>query len=166
MRRLFALILIVSMWIAFAPPAKAIGASLVPCKESPEFLQRAKNARPTTDTRDPQDRFKRYANALCGPDGIPHLIVDGRPGHAGDFVTPGLLFLYIAGFIGWSGRSYLRAIKKEKDGGSNEAKEIKIDVPLALQSITGSLLWPLAAIQQFLSGDLYARDEEVTISPR
>ena len=95
MRQLFALILVVGLWLNFAPPVLAVGAGLVPCSESPEFLQRAENARATTDTRDAQDRFRRYANngALCGPEGLPRLIVDGRLDHLGDFTIPGIVFL-------------------------------------------------------------------------
>ena len=167
MRRLFALILVIGLWSNFAPQALAIGAGLVPCSESPEFLQRAENARATTDTRDAQDRFRRYANngALCGPEGLPRLIVDGRPGHLGDFTIPGLLFLYIAGFIGWSARSYLRAVK-DLPGASPESKEVIIDVPLALKCVSSGVLWPVGAVQQFLSGDLTAKDEEIPISIR
>ena len=31
-------------------------------------------------------RFEMYSQASCGEDGLPHLIVDGRGSHAGDFV--------------------------------------------------------------------------------
>ena len=167
MRRLFALILVIGLWFNFVPQALAIGAGLVPCSESPEFLQRAENARATTDTRDAQDRFRRYANngALCGPEGLPRLIVDGRLSHLGDFTIPGLLFLYIAGFIGWSARSYLRAVK-DLPGASPESKEVIIDVPLALKCVSSGVLWPVGAVQQFLSGDLTAKDEEIPISIR
>ena len=166
MRRLFALILVIGLWLNFAPQALAIGAGLVPCGESPEFLQRAENARPSTDTRPAQDRFQYYVdnNALCGPEGLPRLIVDGRPGHLGDITTPGILFLYIAGWIGWAGRSYIRASKKME--GSPESREIIIDVPLALKCATGAATWPLAATSEFLSGELYAKDEEIPVSPR
>ncbi|MBV9386580.1 MAG: Photosystem I reaction center subunit III [Chroococcidiopsidaceae cyanobacterium CP_BM_ER_R8_30] len=166
-RRLFALILVIGIWFNFAPAALAIGAGLVPCSESPEFLQRAANARATTDTTGAQDRFKRYADsgALCGPEGLPHLIVDGRLNHAGDFLIPSILFLYIAGWIGWAGRGYLRATKKAA-GGSAEAKEIKIDLPLALPIALSGFAWPVAALQEFLSGDLFAKDEEIPVSPR
>ncbi|KAF2302850.1 hypothetical protein GH714_009028 [Hevea brasiliensis] len=65
---------------------------------------------------------------LCGSDGLPHLIVSGDQRHWGEFITPGMLFLYIAGWIGWVGRSYLIAIRGEK---KPAMKEIIIDVPLA-----------------------------------
>jgi len=167
MRRLFALILVIGLWISFAPPAKALGAGLVPCSESPEFLQRAENAHASTDTRPAQDRFRYYIdnNALCGPEGLPRLIVDGRPGHWGDITTPGLLFLYIAGFIGYSGRSYIRAVKK-LPGAAPEIKEIAIDVPLALKCIGGGLLWPVNSVKEWLSGELVAKNDEIPISPR
>ncbi len=164
-RRLFALILVLGIWLNFAPQALAVGAGLVPCSESPEFLQRAANARATTDTTGAQDRFQRYADsgALCGPEGLPHLIVDGRLDHAGDFLIPSILFLYIAGWIGWMGRAYIRAVKK---AGSTEMKEVIIDVPLAFKAMREGALWPVLATQEFLSGDLTVKDEEIPVGPR
>ncbi|MBD6615740.1 Photosystem I reaction center subunit III [Komarekiella sp. 'clone 1'] len=165
MRRLFALILAIGLWFNFAPPAKALGADLVPCKDSPAFQQLAANARNTT--ADPESgikRFERYSQALCGPEGYPHLIVDGRLDRAGDFLIPSILFLYIAGWIGWVGRAYLQAIKKE--GGNVELKEVIIEVPLALPLMLSGFTWPLAAIKEFLSGELIAKDTEIPISPR
>ncbi|KAF3539987.1 hypothetical protein F2Q69_00023865 [Brassica cretica] len=49
-------------------------------------------------------RFNNYGKygLLCGADGIPHLMVNGDQRHWGEFITPGLLFLYIAGWIGWA----------------------------------------------------------------
>jgi photosystem I subunit 3 len=166
MQRLFALVLVIGFWFNFAPPASASAqANLVPCSESPAFLQRAKDARNTTsDPSSGAKRFERYAQAQCGPEGLPHLIVDGRLDRAGDFLIPSILFLYIAGWIGWAGRSYLRAIRKLD--GSPEMKEIVIDVPLALQCSIGGATWPLAATSEFLSGELYAKDEEIPVSPR
>lgn len=167
MRRLLALILVIGLWMNFAPPAKAIGAGLVPCGESPEFLQRAQTARASTDTRSAKDRFQYYIdnNALCGPEGLPRLIVDGRPGHLGDITLPGLAFLYIAGWIGWMGRSYLRATKK-MEGAAPESKELVIDVPLAIKCGLGGATWPISAIKELLSGELVAKDDEIPISPR
>ena len=126
MRRLFTLVLAICLMFNFASPAKALGADLVPCKDSPAFLERAAEARNTTsDPASGQKRFERYAQALCGPEGLPHLIVDGRLDRAGDFLIPSIIFLYIAGWIGWVGRAYLQAIKKEaKDV---ERKEIMIE---------------------------------------
>lgn len=166
MRRLFALILVIGLWVNFAPPAKAVEGNLVPCSQSPEFLKRAENARNTTaDPNSGIKRFERYAQAPCGPEGLPHLIVDGRLDRAGDFLIPSILFLYITGWIGWVGRAYIRAIKK-LEGTSPESKEINIDVPLALQIMSTGFLWPVSAVQEFLSGELVAKDEEIPISIR
>ncbi|MEC4805413.1 MAG: Photosystem I reaction center subunit III [Jaaginema sp. PMC 1079.18] len=166
MRKLLALILVVTLWFNFAPPAMAGDgvAGLTPCSESTAFQQRAKNFRNTTD--DPasgQKRAERYAEALCGPEGLPHLIVDGRWSHLGDFIIPSILFLYIAGWIGWVGRAYLIDIKKGKDA---EQKEIVIDVPLAVSKMIGGFIWPLAAVGEFTSGQLIVPNNEVPTSPR
>lgn len=165
MRRLLALILVIGgLWFTFAPPAQAEGANLVPCSESPAFLQRAKSFRNTTaDPESGKKRAERYSQAMCGPEGLPHLIVDGRLDRAGDFLIPSLLFLYITGQIGWAGRSYLQAVKKQ---GDSEQKEVQLDVPLAFQSMVSAFAWPLAAVQELLSGQLTAKDEEIPISPR
>ncbi|KAH0899131.1 hypothetical protein HID58_048699, partial [Brassica napus] len=63
-------------------------------------------------------RFNNYGKygLLCGADGIPHLMVNGDQRHWGEFITPGLLFLYIAGWIGLVGRrSYLIAISAQTE---------------------------------------------------
>jgi photosystem I subunit III len=164
MRPLFALILAVSLWFNFAPSTLALGADLVPCKDSSAFQARAKTALNTTDDpKSGQKRFERYSQALCGPEGLPHLIVDGRLDRAGDFLIPSILFLYIAGWIGWVGRAYLIAIRK---GDSPEMKEVVIDVPLALPLMLSGFAWPAAALKEFTSGELTAKDTEITISPR
>lgn len=108
-------------------------------------------------------RFERYSQALCGPEGYPHLIVDGRLDRAGDFLIPSILFLYIAGWIGWVGRAYLQAIKKDSD---TEQKEIQLDLGIALPIIATGFAWPAAAVKELLSGELTAKDSEITVSPR
>jgi photosystem I subunit 3 len=112
-----------------------------------------------------QQRFDRYAksNLLCGNDGLPHLITDGRWDHVAEFTIPGTLFLYITGWIGWVGRKYLRTVSKYDD---STQKEIIIDVPLALSIITSGYCWPLSAWQEFISGELLAKREDITVSPR
>ena len=103
-----------------------------------------------------------YSQASCGDDGLPHLIVDGRWSHAGDFVLPGIMFLYVAGCIGWAGREYLKATR-----GKNAAmNEIQIDTSIALKSVLASATWPLAAFGEFTSGKLVESDDKVTVSPR
>jgi len=165
MRRFFALVLALLLCFNFSPSASAESvAGLVPCSESPAYQQRAQSFRNTTD--DPESgrkRAERYAQALCGPEGLPHLIVDGRFTHAGDFLIPSVLFLYIAGWIGWVGRAYLIAIRADKNP---EEKEVIIDVPLAFGKMITGFAWPLAALQELASGKLTAPDNEIPVSPR
>jgi photosystem I subunit III len=160
MRRILALILAVVLWFSFAPTASADVAGLTPCKDSPAFVARAKKA----TTEQAKARFNLYGEQLlCGTDGLPHLIVDGRLSHAGEFLIPSILFLYITGWIGWVGRSYLQAIQADKNP---EDKEIIIDVPLAVKTSLTGFAWPLMAIKEYTSGELLAKDNEITVSPR
>ncbi len=166
MRRLFALILAITLWFNFAPNAFADEgfAGLQRCADTPAFQQKSKNFRNTTsDPNSGQRRAEIYSRALCGPEGYPHLIVDGRLSHIGDFIIPSILFLYITGCIGWAGRAYLIAIRDEKDA---EMKEIILDLPLAVKSMIASGAWPLLAFGELTSGKLTAKDAEIPISPR
>lgn len=159
MARLFALILAVCLWFSFAPSASADYSNLTPCAETPAFLDRAQAA----DTPQAKARFESYSTLLCGEEGLPHLIVDGNLAHAGEFLIPSILFLYIAGWIGWAGRTYLQAIQAGKNP---EDKEIIIDVPLAIKCSLGGAAWPAAAFGQIASGAMFAKDDEITVSPR
>ncbi len=166
MRRLLALILIATVWFNFAPSASAAEsvAGLKPCSETPAFQEKSKNyVNTTNDPNSGQIRAERYAAALCGPEGYPHLIVDGRWSHIGDFFIPSVLFLYIAGWIGWAGRSYLIAIR---NGKNPEMDEIIINVPLAISKMLAAATWPILAFAEFTSGKLVAPDSEVSVSPR
>lgn len=164
MRRLLAFILVLTLWFGFAPSASADLSHLTPCSESAAYQQRAKNfVNTTADPNSGKNRAEAYGQALCGPEGLPRLIVDGRLSHAGDFIIPGVLFLYIAGWIGWAGRSYLIAIRDSKDP---EMQEIIINVPLAIGKMLGAAAWPLAALGEFTSGKLTVKDSEIPISPR
>jgi photosystem I subunit 3 len=165
MRRLFALILVVTLWFNFAPSASADGvAGLTRCADNPAYQQKSKNFLNTTsDPLSGQKRAAVYAEALCGPEGYPHLIVDGRWSHIGDFFIPSVLFLYITGCIGWAGRSYLIAIRNDKDP---EMKEVILDVPLAVKSMIASAAWPLAAFGEWTTGKLTVKDSEIPVSPR
>lgn len=164
MRKLLALILAAVLWINFAPAAAADDYGLVPCSESPAYLQKSKSfVNTTADPQSGQKRAERYSEALCGPEGYPHLVVDGRWDHAGDFMIPGLMFLYVAGWIGWVGRSYLISIRDEKNP---EMKEIIIDVPRAIKLMLGGFAWPAMAFAEFSSGKLTVKDSDVPISPR
>jgi len=159
-------------------------AGLLPCKESPQFNKRLSNTVKKLENRlskyDPetppyfalkrqilqtQERFSKYSKSgvLCGSEGLPHLITDGRWNHAGEFMLPGLLFIYITGWIGWVGRGYLQSIASTK---KPTEKEIIIDIPLAMKFSLSGFIWPLAALQEFTSGKLLVSNEDITISPR
>nr|YP_009315678.1 Photosystem I reaction center subunit III (plastocyanin-binding) [Trichogloeopsis pedicellata]SCW24336.1 Photosystem I reaction center subunit III (plastocyanin-binding) [Trichogloeopsis pedicellata] len=159
-------------------------AGLIPCKDSIAFNKRLKSSVRKLEIRlakydagtppalaleaqinKTKNRFEKYGKAglLCGSDGLPHLISDGRWSRAGDFVFPGLLFLYITGWIGWVGRGYLQAIAKTS---KPTEKEIILDVPLALKFSASGFTWPLAAWQEFTSGQLIELEENITVSPR
>jgi photosystem I subunit 3 len=158
MHKLFALVLALFLWVGLVPPASAY--NLTPCADTPAFQARA--AKASTDQA--KARFERYSQVLCGEeDGLPHLIVDGNFAHLGEFIIPSILFLYIAGWIGWVGRAYVIAVRNEK---SPEMAEIIIDVPLATKIMFTGFMWPLAAFQELSSGKLTAKDNEITVSPR
>lgn len=159
MRRLFAVLLSAFLLLGFAPVAHADIGGLTPCAENARFQQRAAGA----TTAQAKHRFEMYSKALCGTDGLPHLIVDGRWSHAGDFIIPSIAFLYITGTIGWAGRTYLMAVRSRKDATMHE---IQIDVPLAFKSTLAAASWPLAAFGELTSGKLTEADSKVTVSPR
>jgi photosystem I subunit 3 len=163
---------------------KADVSGLVPCKDSAVFKKRLDGSVKKLTARlenyeegtpaylalqaqieKTQVRFDKYGKQglLCGADGLPHLIADGRPSHAGEFVLPGIGFLYIAGWIGWAGRSYLQFSKKTDKPNENE---IIINVPVAIGMMSGSFLWPFAAWKELVSGELLVPIDEVTVSPR
>ncbi|AFY74888.1 Photosystem I reaction centre subunit III [Synechococcus sp. PCC 7502] len=191
MQRLFALILVLSLWfgvnLTTAQPAYAEFSfdTLTPCGSSQAFkdvidkeidgytsrlASFAPNSAPAQYLKGKitaaQERYSKYSSStlLCGSDGLPHIISDGRFDHAGEFLIPGLLFLYITGWIGWVGRDYLRAVRK--DPSTATQKEIIIDVPLALRYALTGFTWPLAALKELGDGSLIASEKEVTVSPR
>jgi len=157
---------------------------LTPCKESTIFQKRL-----ISSTKKLESRLKLYdinskpalalkkeieltkerffhfqsGNLLCGNDGLPRIIADGRGNHAGEFILPGGLFLYIAGWIGWSGREYIRYALLTDNAFENE---IIINVPIAISIMTSGFFWPFKAIKELVNGDLLAGDEEITTSPR
>lgn len=166
MKRLFALALVLCISFGFAAPAAASiagdnVAGLVPCRESAAFQKRAAAA--TTDAAKARFEFYGSTSLLCGPEGLPHLVVDGDLAHAGEFLIPSILFLLIAGWIGWAGRSYIIAVRSDKNP---EEKEIIIDVPLAIKCSLGAAAWPLLAFKEMTTGEMFAKEEEITVSPR
>ncbi len=110
-------------------------------------------------------RFDKYnrSELLCGADGLPHLVADGRWSHAAEFTIPGLGFIYISGWIGWVGRKYIRAVSTTKNPAESE---IIVNVPLALKIMSTGYMWPISAWQELTSGELVAAKDEITVSPR
>jgi photosystem I subunit 3 len=157
---------------------------LTSCKESPAFQKRLTTSVKKLENRlklytseskeanalikeieKTKGRFERYGNSnlLCGKEGLPRIIASGQWDHANEFIIPGLLFLYITGWIGWVGRKYVRYASGTENPFENE---IIINVPVALSIMTSGFLWPIDAWKEFTSGDLLASDEDVTVSPR
>nr|WCH56253.1 photosystem I reaction center subunit III (plastocyanin-binding) [Hypnea sp.] len=185
MKQIFTILYTMTMLILAQPiNAYADISGLQPCQESKAFTKRFNNSvkklesrlskyEPSTppalaleeQIKKTQTRFNNYSKSgiLCGTDGLPHLIADGRWNHAGEFMFPGLLFIYITGWIGWVGRKYLQTVSTTN---KPTEKEIIIDVPLALKFSVSGFSWPLAAIQEFTSGQLLADNDDITVSPR
>ena len=184
MKRLFLSVLAFSLFFITPYAASADVSGLVPCKDSAVFKRRLDgslkklNARLSNYEVDTpaylalqeqidktSARFDKYGKQglLCGADGLPHLIADGRWSHAGEFIIPGIFFLYNAGWIGWAGRSYLQFSKKTSKPNENE---IIIDVPVAIGMMSAGFLWPLSAWNELVSGELLVSGDKVTVSPR
>jgi len=185
MKRVNLLTLLFAVLIALTPTqALADIGGLIKCSESPAFTKRLNANVKKLEQRASQyqvdsppalalkqqiertqARFDKYSRSelLCGTDGLPHLIADGRWSHAAEFVLPGFGFIYISGWIGWVGRKYLRAISTSANPSESE---IIINVPLALKIMTTGYIWPISAWQELISNDLVAVSEEITVSPR
>jgi len=165
-------------------PASANFNALVPCKESPAFQKRLNSSVKKLENRlklytpeskeakfllneinATKNRFARYSDStlLCGKEGLPRIIASGQWDHANEFVVPGILFLYITGWIGWSGRKYVRYASTTENPFENE---IIINVPVALSIMNSGFLWPIESWKEFTSGDLLNAEEDVTVSPR
>jgi photosystem I subunit 3 len=173
------------MLFALTPnQASADIGGLTKCSESPAFAKRLKTSVKKLEQRISQyeadsppalalqqqsdrtkARFDKYSRSelLCGTDGLPHLIADGRWSHSAEFIIPGFGFIYISGWIGYVGRKYLRAVSTTSNPSENE---IIINVPLALKIMTTGYIWPISAWQELISGDLVAPKDEITVSPR
>jgi len=184
LKKIIVVLLCSCFFISTYTDVNADVAGLIPCKDSAPFNRRLEQSIKKLEVRlskyEPstppalalenkiqatKTRFAKYSNAgiLCGSEGLPHLIADGRWNHAGDFMLPGLLFIYITGWIGWVGRSYLQAIAATS---KPTEKEIIIDIPLAIKFSLSGFTWPLAAIQELTSGRLLASNDDITVSPR
>jgi photosystem I subunit 3 len=185
MKRLNLLTLIFAILITLAPSqALADIGGLTKCSESPAFKKRLNASVKKLEQRASQyevgsppalaltqqiertqARFDKYSRSalLCGTDGLPHLIADGRWSHAAEFIFPGFGFIYISGWIGWVGRKYLRTISANPNPSESE---IIINVPLALKIMTTGYIWPISAWQELISNDLVTTADKITVSPR
>jgi photosystem I subunit 3 len=185
MKRVNLLTLLFAVLIALTPThALADIGGLTKCSESSAFTKRLNASVKKLEQRASQyevdsppalalkqqvertkARFDKYSRSelLCGTDGLPHLIADGRWSHAAEFILPGFGFLYISGWIGWVGRKYLRAVSTSANPSESE---IIINVPLALKIMTTGYIWPVLAWQELISNELVAVSEEITVSPR
>jgi len=185
MKRFNLIALFCTLVLTFTPDqALADIGGLTKCSESPAFAKRQKTSvkkleqRMATYEADSPPalalqqqidrtnaRFDKYSRSdlLCGTDGLPHLIADGRWSHAAEFILPGFGFIYISGWIGYVGRKYLRAVSTTKNPAESE---IIINVPLALKIMATGYIWPISAWQELISGDLIAPKDEITVSPR
>lgn len=178
------LLLFIGLLSIFPNTASADIGGLKKCSESPSFDKRLKTSIKKLEQRKAKydidsppslalqqqidrtnARFDKYSRSelLCGTDGLPHLIADGRWTHAAEFILPGFGFIYISGWIGWVGRKYLRAISTTKNPSENE---IIINVPMALAIMSTGYIWPISAWQELVSKELIVPDNEITISPR
>ena len=185
MKRFNILTLLVAVLITLTPNiASAEIGGLTKCSESPAFTKRLNASVKKLEQRKSKyeadspsalalqqqidrtkARFEKYGRSelLCGNDGLPHLIADGRWDHAAEFILPGFGFIYISGWIGWVGRKYLRAVSTTANPAESE---IIINVPLALRIMSTGYIWPMSAWQELISGDLVAAKDDVTVSPR
>ena len=185
MKRFNLITLLFLILLAFTPDqAFAEIGGLTKCSDSPAFTKRLNTSVKKLEQRRnkyeadsppalalgqqierTKARFDKYGRSdlLCGTDGLPHLIADGRWSHAAEFIVPGIGFIYISGWIGWVGRKYVRSVSTTKNPTESE---IIINVPLALKIMTTGFIWPISAWQELISGDLVAPADEITVSPR
>tara|TARA_R100001509_G_scaffold57268_1_gene31597 strand:+ start:151 stop:459 length:309 start_codon:yes stop_codon:yes gene_type:complete len=88
-------------------------------------------------------------------------LANGKWDSVWELTIPALMFIYIAGCIGWAGRTYLIKVRDRKDAAM---AEIILDVRLAIRCILTSAIWPLEAHFEARSGKLL--EPNVTVSPR
>ena len=115
MKRANLLILLFSTLMALTPTqAFAEIGGLTKCSESPAFTKRLNASVKKLEQRASQyevdsppalalkqqidrtqARFDKYSRSelLCGTDGLPHLVADGRWSHAAEFILPGFGFI-------------------------------------------------------------------------
>jgi photosystem I subunit 3 len=123
MKRFNLITLLFLVLLAFTPnQALADIGGLTKCSDSPAFTKRLNTSVKKLEQRMSQyeadsppalalqqqidrtkARFDKYSRSdlLCGTDGLPHLVADGRWSHAAEFIIPGLgLFIFLVGLVG------------------------------------------------------------------
>jgi photosystem I subunit 3 len=158
--------------------------NLVPCKESAPFQKRFTTSVKKLETRlklyekDTKEylalvkkidftkkRFENYKNSslLCGKEGLPRIIASGDLAHSSEFIFPAIIFIYIAGWIGWVARKYVQWASLSENSFENE---IIINIPIAISMANSGFLWPLDAWKELVSGKLIASQDDISVSPR
>jgi len=109
-------------------------------------------------------RFEKYNNLTCGyNDGLPHIALGSA---AQQIIVPGLVFIYISGWIGWVGRKYVQYTNSIPDPSDRAFAEIIIDVPKALRIMFEGYKWPLDLATELKTNKFFVPDEEIRRSPR
>jgi len=93
----------------------------------------------------------------CDKDSGQPLVLPVITNERGSVVAPALIFLYIAGWIGWAARSYLQRTQCAE-------KELLIDIPLASMCMLSGFSWPVTAWQEIVDGKMTARDEDIILT--
>jgi len=131
-----------------------------------ERLQKKYKNNPQTVQRldkmigDAKKRNEAYGDVYCGKrDGYPRTIANGEVDVRRSVVLPGFAFLYITGWIGWTGREYLLRTK-------SKAKEIYIDLPLFAQCSASGFAWPVRSWIDIVNGKFTVADEDLYYSGR
>lgn len=109
------------------------------------------------DIQQAKRRQEAYGERLCGfADGLPRVMTPGF-GQRGGVWAPFFMFIYSAGWIGWTGREYLLRTKSVE-------KEIQLDLPLVAACSFSGFAWPVAAWKEITEGDFIAPDSEIPVS--
>ena len=88
-------------------------------------------------------------------------LANGKWDSVWELTIPAMMFIYIAGCIGWAGRKYLIVVRERKDAAM---AEIILDVKLAIRCILTSAVWPAEAHFEATKGKRL--ETNVTVSPR
>ena len=109
-------------------------------------------------------RFEKYNNLTCDyNDGLPHIALESV---AQQIIVPGLVFIYISGWIGWVGRKYVQYTNSIPDPNDHVFAEIIIDVPKALRIMFEGYKWPFDLAIELKTNKFFVSNEEIRQSPR